>query len=111
MRFSLWVITILSFRNLTAEPHIGGSERNNELGDYIAKTWEEYGMKIHKKTYEVLLSEPKNPAILQLFYSNGSIEYEPKMVEEAFFEEENSTESVFPFNAYTKSGDVTVSDL
>ena len=66
-------------------------------------------MKIHKKTYEVLLSEPKNPAILQLFHSNGSIEYEPKMVEEAFFEEENSTESAPPFHAFSGHGDITVS--
>ena len=65
-------------------------------------------MKVYKKSYEVLLSVPRNPAVLQLFHKNGSIEYEPEMIEHAFFEEENSTESAPPFNAYSKSGEVTV---
>ena len=66
-------------------------------------------MKVYKKTYEVLLSVPESPAILQLLHINGSVEYEPEMMEHAFYKEENHTTRSPPFNAYSAPGDVTVS--
>ena len=87
---------------------MGGSDRNNELGDYIADKWKSYGMKVRKKTYEVLLSVPKKPAVLQLLHLNGSIDYEPEMIEHAFFKEENHADRVPPFHAFSAAGDVMV---
>ena len=98
-------------RYLSEKPHLAGSRRNNELGDYIAERWESSGLKVHKKSYQVLLSVPESPAILQLLHLNGSVEFEPEMVERAYFKEENHTEHTAPFSAYTKSGSVKVSLL
>ena len=96
-------------RYLSEKPHLAGSRRNNELGDYIAERWESYGLKVYKKSYQVLLSVPESPAILQLLHLNGSVEFEPEMVEHAYFKEENHTDRAPPFNAYSAPGDVTVS--
>ncbi|XP_066913684.1 putative N-acetylated-alpha-linked acidic dipeptidase [Clytia hemisphaerica] len=94
------------FKYLVEKPHLGGSIRNNELGDYMADKWESYGMKVYKKTYQVLLSVPKKPAVLQLFHLNGSVDYEPEMIEHAFYKEENHTDRVPPFHAFSAAGDV-----
>ena len=93
-------------RYLSEQPHLAGSERNNELGDYIAKRWESYGMKVYKKSYQVLLSVPESPAVLQLLHMNGSVDYEPEMTEHAYFKEENHTAP--PFSAYSQPGSVQV---
>ena len=68
-------------------------------------------MKVYKKTYEVLLSVPKSPAVLQLLHVNGSVEFEPEMMEYAFYKDENHTTRSPPFNAYSAPGDVTVSSV
>ena len=94
---------------MSEKPHIAGSERNNKLGDYIAERWKSYGMKVYKKSYQVLLSVPQSPAVLQLLHVNGSVDFEPEMVEHAFFKEENDTDRTPPFNAYSAPGDITVS--
>eukprot|EP00111_Clytia_hemisphaerica_P010671 TCONS_00031176-protein len=91
---------------LTEKPHLAGSQQNNHLGDYIADKWKSYGMKVYKKTYQVLLSVPKRPAVLQLFHLNGSVDYEPDMTEHPFYKEEAHEDAAPPFNAYTASGSV-----
>ncbi len=51
-------------RFLTAEPHPAGSERNNELAQYIADRWKQQGWEdvtIHR--YDVLSSSPREVAI------------------------------------------------
>ena len=64
-------------------------------------------MKVYKKSYEVLLSVPERPTVLQLLHTNGSVEYEPEMTERAYFKEENHTAP--PFSAYSQPGSVKVS--
>ncbi len=51
-------------RHLTAEPHPAGSERNNELGRWIAELWKEQGweeVQIHR--YDVLVSYPREVVV------------------------------------------------
>ena len=98
--------SFLLWRYLSEKPHLAGSERNNELGDYIAERWKSYGMKVYKKSYEVLLSVPQSPAVLQLLHVNGSVDFEPIMTEHAYFKEENDTAP--PFSAYSQTGSVQV---
>jgi len=48
------------FRNLTKKPHLAGSDRNNELADWIENKWKSYGFKTRQDEYNVLLSYPGN---------------------------------------------------
>src|SRR5262245_59887649 len=46
-------------RYLTAEPHPAGSQRNNELAEYVAEQWRQQGwedVRVHR--YDVLVSFP-----------------------------------------------------
>jgi len=47
-------------RIFTAEPHLAGSERNNELARYIANEWKKQGLEdVVLRRYDVFSSEPK----------------------------------------------------
>ena len=47
-------------RIFTAEPHLAGSDRNNELARYVASEWEKQGLEdIVLRRYDVYSSEPK----------------------------------------------------
>ena len=47
-------------RILTAQPHLAGSERNNELARYIANEWKNQGLEdVVIRRYDVFSSEPK----------------------------------------------------
>ncbi len=47
-------------RIFTAEPHLAGSERNNELARYIAREWKKQGLEdIVIRRYDVYSSDPK----------------------------------------------------
>ena len=47
-------------RIFTAEPHLAGSERNNELARYMASEWKKQGLEdIVLRRYDVYTSEPK----------------------------------------------------
>ncbi len=51
-------------RIFTAEPHLAGSKRNNELADYIAKEWKKQGLEdvvIHR--YDVYATAPKSSSL------------------------------------------------
>jgi N-acetylated-alpha-linked acidic dipeptidase len=51
-------------RVFTAEPHVAGSKRNNELADYIAAEWREQGLEdvvIHR--YDIYGTNPKSASL------------------------------------------------
>src|SRR4051812_23924765 len=51
-------------RIFTAEPHVAGSDRNNELADYIADTWKKQGLEdVVIRRYDVLNSFPKEVSV------------------------------------------------
>jgi len=89
------------------EPHLAGTQRNTELGQFMVSEWKQFGFdRVEAKEYDVLLSYPRSPANISLKDENGKIIHQLTTTEEAFYPEENSTDSVYPFNAYSNSGDV-----
>src|SRR5208282_5521210 len=51
-------------RILTAEPHLAGSDRNNELARYIASEWQKQGLEdVVLRRYDVFSSEPKETVL------------------------------------------------
>lgn len=101
-----------TYRIFSKEPHLAGTQRNNDLADFMVAEWKTFDFdRVEAKEYDVLLSYPRNPANVSLYDEDGRHMYQLTMVEEPFFEEENSTHSVYPFNGYTASGDVEVSKL
>src|SRR5579864_926947 len=48
-------------RIFTAEPHIAGSARNNELARYIAEEWKKQGLEnVRIRRYDVYSTEPRS---------------------------------------------------
>jgi N-acetylated-alpha-linked acidic dipeptidase len=51
-------------RIFTAEPHIAGSKRNNELADYIAREWKKQGLEdVIIRRYDVYGTNPKSASL------------------------------------------------
>jgi len=51
-------------RIFTAEPHLAGSRRNNELADYIAEEWRKQGLEdVVIRRYDVYGTNPKSAAL------------------------------------------------
>ena len=51
-------------RIFTAEPHVAGSKRNNELADYIASEWRKQGLEdVIIRRYDVYSSNPKSASL------------------------------------------------
>ncbi len=54
-------------RIFTAEPHIAGSKRNNELADYIASEWRKQGLEdVVIRRYDVYGTNPKSASLEML---------------------------------------------
>jgi N-acetylated-alpha-linked acidic dipeptidase len=48
-------------RIFTAEPHVAGSKRNNELANYIAEEWRKQGLEdVVERRYDVYATDPKS---------------------------------------------------
>lgn len=51
-------------RIFTAEPHVAGSKRNNELADYIAREWKKQGLEdVVIRRYDVYGTNPKSASL------------------------------------------------
>jgi N-acetylated-alpha-linked acidic dipeptidase len=51
-------------RLFTAEPHVAGSKRNNELADYIAEEWKKQGLEdVVIRRYDVYGTNPKSASL------------------------------------------------
>lgn len=61
------------------------------------------------KKYDVLLSYPERPGIASIKSDNGSTLFTAQRKEKVLESSENNTEVLPPFNAYSSSGNVTVS--
>ncbi|XP_047135575.1 N-acetylated-alpha-linked acidic dipeptidase 2 isoform X1 [Hydra vulgaris] len=94
-------------RYFTKEPHLAGTPIGKKQAEHVKREWDKYGFdKVEIKKYDVLLSYPSTPASVTVQNPDGKLIYTAKTVEEPFFEEERSNLSVYPFNAYSASGDV-----
>lgn len=93
-------------RYFTAEPHVAASPRNDELARYIHGKWKEFGLEdIALATYDVLLSFPKS--IKVELVSPRRLRLEIK--EEGYAEDPDTLnpDVGIPYNAYSRSGDIT----
>ena len=91
---------------------MGGTRRNLELAKFMHDEWKvNFIDKVYLKEYYVYLSYPRKPANVTLLSSDRKIMFQAKTTEQPFFKEENDTEIVYPFNAYSASGDVEVKGI
>ncbi|UCC41362.1 MAG: M28 family metallopeptidase [Candidatus Aminicenantes bacterium] len=92
----------------TAEPHVASSPRNNELANFILKEWKAIGLDdVHLAQYDVLLSFPEeinvelvSPHKYKLIIKEQSYKEDPFTL---------NPEVGIPYNAYSRSGDITAS--
>ncbi|MFZ2055039.1 MAG: M28 family peptidase, partial [Candidatus Aminicenantales bacterium] len=93
-------------RYLTAEPHVAASPRNDELASYVREKWQEFGLEdVALATYDVLLSYPRSIEVELV--SPQSLRLE---IKEKGYAEDPATmnpEVGIPYNAYSRSGDIT----
>src|SRR6266567_2346823 len=93
-------------RIFTAEPHIAGSKRNNELADYIAAEWRKQGLEdviIHR--YDVYGTNPKSASLEMI----APVHYQAILRETAFDADPDSKNPAITgaWLGMSISGDVT----
>lgn len=89
-------------------PHPPGSQQNMILAKEMAKNWKKYGFdKTELFKYRVFLSFPKQPAEVHLKKNRNILKIMQIKNEPAFGESEKKGRVIYPFNAYSISGDVT----
>ncbi|XP_067685762.1 N-acetylated-alpha-linked acidic dipeptidase 2-like [Haliotis asinina] len=96
-------------RNLSLVPHLAGEQRNQQLGDYVHSYWTDIGLdEVKSVKFDVLLSYPSATHPNQVFIldKNDHVLAESPLVEKVLTSEENSTDVVAPFLAYSKDGTV-----
>lgn len=89
-------------------PHEPGSKRNEKLAKVMKKKWKEYGLdKTELFKYKLLLSFPERPA--ELYLMNGYEEHKKLTIkiEDGKKPSERNGDPVYPFNAYSVSGDIS----
>ena len=106
-----FVLFFLSFfRYFSQAPHPSGSNFSYVQAKYIKEKWEEYGLdKVELKKYDVLLSYPERPGIASITSANGSSVFTAQRKEKVLEDSEDNPDVLPPFNAYSSSGNVTVS--
>ncbi len=93
---------------LTSVPHVAASPRNNELADFVRDEWKKFGVEDARLVpYDVLLSFPEKIHVELI-----SPEKYTLSLREKSYKEDPDTERTdvgIPYNAYSRSGDVTAS--
>ena len=96
-------------RYFTAVPHLGGSKESFEQAKYFADRLRSFGFdKVEMKKYTALLSVPRSPGNITVYGSNGSILFDSTILEKPLHKSEGDPREVYPFNAYTASGQAEV---
>lgn len=93
-------------RYLTAEPHVASSPRNNELAHTILEKWKEFGLdEVSLAKYDVLLSFPREIGVELVLPRKVSL----KIQEKGYPEDPDTMNPAvgIPYNAYSRSGDIT----
>ncbi|HZI94241.1 MAG TPA: M28 family metallopeptidase [Patescibacteria group bacterium] len=94
------------FRELTREPHVAGSPRNNALAQFVADAFTSAGLEdVVQTSYDVLMSYPKTVEV-------GMVEPRDvafKMAEDVFPEDADTakTNLGIPYHGFSASGEVT----
>jgi len=93
-------------KHLTSVPHLAASPRNNKLADYVLAEWKEFGLEdVHLVPYDVLLSFPEKISVELI-----SPYYQKLNLREKIYKEDPDTQRTdvgIPYNAYSRSGDIT----
>ncbi|XP_065067793.1 putative N-acetylated-alpha-linked acidic dipeptidase [Rhopilema esculentum] len=93
------------FRYFTSVPHIGGSKESYEQAKYLADQLRKFGFdKVELKKYYALLSVPRSPGNVSLYDENGTVLFHETITEKPLHSSEGDPREVYPFNAYTASG-------
>ncbi len=93
-------------RIFTAEPHLAGSERNNELARYVASEWQKQGLEdIVLRRYDVYTSEPKETRLEMV----APVHYRASLREAAYEQDPDSKNPNIStaWMGMSTSGDIT----
>jgi N-acetylated-alpha-linked acidic dipeptidase len=93
-------------RRLTAEPHVAGTKEDYATALYVRDQIRSYGLNAELREYEVLLTYPRRPAIVEIVAPRR----QRLTVKEAIIPEDASSSNpkIIPlFNGYSSSGNVT----
>src|SRR5262249_46508358 len=93
-------------RIFTSEPHVAGSQRNNDLANYIAEEWRKQGLEdVVVRRYDVYSSEPKSTSLEMV----APIRYRASLREEPYdVDPDTKNPSVSPaWSGMSISGEVT----
>jgi N-acetylated-alpha-linked acidic dipeptidase len=95
-----------TLKYLTSIPHVAASPRNNELAEFVRDEWKKFGVEDARLVpYDVLLSFPEKIHVELL-----SPEKYILSLREKSYKEDPDTERTdvgIPYNAYSRSGDIT----
>jgi N-acetylated-alpha-linked acidic dipeptidase len=95
-----------TLKYLTSAPHLAGSTRNNELAEFVRDEWTKFGVEdAHLVPYDVLLSFPEEIHVELLSPKKYTLNLREKSYEED--PDTERTDVGIPYNAYSRSGDVT----
>ena len=107
MSFLNWNSSLLRF--LTKNPHLAGTQESKDQALYVAQKWREHGFdKVTIHPYNILLSYPEKPGEVTLKSSNDTVLHDFKVVEPILTADENVSNIVLPFNAYSPAMSVQV---
>jgi len=98
-------------RRYTLYPHLAGTEGEDRLAAKIYNTWTQQGLDyVTNDTYEVLLSYPNrsDPNYVSLLDGNGRQVYRSQLFEKILSHDQNHSDVIPPFNAFSPSGHVKV---
>ncbi|KAH3853007.1 hypothetical protein DPMN_095530 [Dreissena polymorpha] len=96
-------------RTLAKYPHIAGMETSHELARMLKGFWENAGLDhVTLTPYNVLLSYPNMSDLnfVALLDENNNTVYKSNLTEAILTAEENTTNVVPPFNAFSYPGDI-----
>ena len=108
---------MIVIRYLTVDPHIAGSDRNDELAGDLVTQWNSYGFdNVNMYNYTVLLTFPNKSSlnVLNIVSSNDfdHVLFEANTtIEKSLAPGEDNPNVVPPYNAYSGNGAVNVSTL
>jgi len=101
-------------KEYTSYPHMAGTPGEEQLAQEMMLEWRQQGLdSVESVTYEILLSYPDKsyPSYIQLIDDNGTEIYMTQLEEKILSEDQNHTDVIPPFNAFSKSGLITDAKL
>ena len=88
---------------------MGGSRESFEQAQYLADLLRKFGFdKVELKEYHALLSVPRSPGNVSMYDGDGNVLFHSTILEKPLHESEGDPREVYPFNAYTASGQAEV---